>query len=107
MQQPLVVPRAAPSSILPTTCPLCDNRAGSFIADHRGLPRCELRQGYHCGPCGARFTVPTLEDGNVRRRPRADREIVAVAVRREWARGVTVNLDRETFRRLLLESATA
>jgi hypothetical protein len=51
--------------------------------------------------------VPILEDGNVRRRPRADRETVAQAIRLEWARGVTVNLDRETFRRLLLESTTA
>ena len=76
----------------------------SFIADHRGLPRRELRQGYHCGSCGARFTVPLLEDGNLRRRARADREAVAQAVGREWARGVTINLDKETFRRLLLET---
>ncbi len=107
MQTPVATPHAFASQAVTATCPLCDNRAGSFIADHRGLPRRELRQGYHCGSCGARFTVPTLEDANLRRRARGDREAVAQAVRREWSRGVTVNLDKETFRRLLLEEATA
>ncbi len=107
MQPPTAPPYAFASQAVTATCPLCDNRAGSFIADHRGLPRRELRQGYHCGSCGARFTVPTLEDANLRRRARAGREAVAQAVRREWSRGVTVNLDKETFRRLLLEEAMA
>lgn len=106
MQSPVATPRAIASQAITATCPLCDNRAGSFIADHRGLPRRELRQGYQCGPCGARFTVPTLEDAGLRRRARADRETVARGVRREWSRGVTVNLDKETFRRLLAEEAT-
>jgi transcriptional regulator NrdR family protein len=104
---PIVMPRVGTSPAAAATCPLCDHHAGSFIADHRGLPRRELRQGYHCGSCGARFTVPTLEDQNLRRRSRADREAVAQAVRREWSRGVTVNLDKETFRRLLAEDAVA
>ena len=107
MQPPASISYAFASQAVIATCPLCDNRAGSFIADHRGLPRRELRQGYQCGSCGARFTVPTLEDATLRRRARADREAVAQAVRREWSRGVTVNLDKETFRRLLLEEATA
>jgi transcriptional regulator NrdR family protein len=104
---PIVMPRAGASPAGASTCPLCDSHAGSFIADHRGLPRRELRQGYHCGSCGARFTVPTLEDGTLRRRSRADRAAVAHAVRREWSRGVTINLDKETFRRLRAEQAVA
>jgi transposase-like protein len=106
---PATAYRTIPSPTLATTttCPLCESRAGAFIADHRGLPRRELRQGYHCGSCAARFTVPSLEDANVRRRPRFAREAVAQAVRREWARGVTVNLDRDTFRRLLVEGTEA
>ena len=101
------IPYSTSSPIHPATCPLCDQLAGSFTADHRGLPRRELREGYHCGSCGARFTIPTLEDTSVRRRPRAARETVAQALRREWSRGVTVNLDRDTFRRLLAEAAAA
>ena len=100
-------PYRTASPLHPATCPLCEHLAGGFVADHRGLPRRELREGYHCGSCGARFTVPTLEDSSVRRRPRAAREAVARAVRREWSRGVTVNLDRDTFRRLLAEGAEA
>jgi ribosomal protein S27AE len=107
MHQPVAAVHVATSPIQATTCPLCDRRAGSFIADHRGLPRRELREGYHCGSCGARFTVPTLEDANLRRRAGAEREAVAHAIRREWSRGVTLNLDKETLRRLLLEAATA
>ena len=107
MQHAVPPTHASKSPIQPTTCPLCDRRAGAFIADHRGLPRRELRQGYHCGSCGARFTVPTLEDANLRRRAGSERETVAQAIRREWSRGVTLNLDKETLRRLLVEAATA
>jgi hypothetical protein len=32
---------------------------------------------------------------------------VARAVHRKWEQGVTVNLDRETFRRLLFDEAVA
>jgi len=107
MQTPVATPHALAPRAVTATCPLCHHLAGSFIADHRGLPRRELRQGYQCGSCGARFTVPTLEDATLRRRARADRAAVAQAVRREWSRGVTVNLDKATFRRLLLEEAAA
>ena len=107
MQQPVASSHPIAPQAITATCPLCDSRAGSFIADHRGLPRRELRQGYHCGSCGARFTVPTLEEANLRRRTKADRQSVAQAVRREWSRGVTVNLDKDTFRRLLLEEVPA
>jgi transcriptional regulator NrdR family protein len=107
MHHPVAALHAPTSPIQATTCPLCDSRAGSFIADHRGLPRRELREGYHCGSCGARFTVPTLEDANLRRRAGAEREAVAQAIRREWSRGVTLNLDKETLRRLLVEAAMA
>jgi hypothetical protein len=102
MQQPIVPTRTTQSPPLTSTCPLCDRRAGSFIADHRGLPRHQLRNGYAC-ECAGRFTVPVDEDFALRQRDKAQRDTVAGAVRREWARGVTVNLDRETFRRLLLE----
>jgi ribosomal protein S27AE len=105
MQLPTARPQAIPFPPMTSTCPLCESLAGAFIADHRGLPRRELREGYHCGSCGARFTVPTIEEATLRRRARAQREVVAQAVRREWARGVTVNLDKETFRRLLDEAA--
>jgi hypothetical protein len=107
MQHPVARIHVALSPTFAATCPLCESHAGSFIADHRGLPRRELRQGYHCGSCGGRFTVPTLEDVLLRRRDRAERDAVAHGVRRAWARGLTLNLDGETFRRLLLEEAVA
>ena len=104
--QATTTPSPAASQPFTQTCPLCDRRAGSFIADHRGLPRHQLRNGYSCD-CAGRFTVPVEEDFLLRQRDRAQREAVAQGVRREWARGVTVNIDRATFRRMLMEEATA
>ena len=104
MQTPIAPTQTSQSPPLTSTCPLCDRRAGSFIADHRGLPRHQLRNGYAC-ECAGRFTVPAQDDFLLRQRDRGHRDTVAQAVRREWERGVTVNLDGETFRRLLQEGA--
>jgi hypothetical protein len=106
MQEPVVPTRTQPSADFTQTCPLCEQHAESFIADHRGVPRHQLRNGYTCD-CAGRFTVPVEEDFLLRRRDKGQRETVALAVRREWGRGVTVNLDKGTFRRLLLDAATA
>jgi len=106
MEKPAVPTQAKPPAYLTQTCPLCDRRAESFIADHRGLPRLQLRNGYSC-ECAGRFTVPVDEDFALRQRTRIQREAVAQAVRREWSRGVTVNLDAATFRRMLAGEATA
>jgi hypothetical protein len=100
--QPTTAPRSATSPAITSTCPLCHKPATSFLADHRGLPRHQLRNGYFC-ECAGRFTVPVDEDILLRQRSREHRQAVARAVRREWARGVTINLDRETLRRLLRE----
>jgi hypothetical protein len=89
---------------LTTTCPLCDQRAGTYIADHRGLPRHQLRNGYAC-PCAGRSTVPVEDDFLLRKRDGADRQAVAQTVRREWERGVTVPLDAATFTRLMRANA--
>ena len=106
MEEPVVPTDPKRSSSISRTCPLCDRRADSFIADQRGLPRHQLRNGYACH-CSGRFTVPVDEDFVLRQRAQKQRETVAHAVRREWARGVTVNLDRATFRRLLAEGKEA
>jgi hypothetical protein len=106
VEEPEVPTQTKPSSNIAKTCPLCDRRAESFIADHRGLPRHQLRNGYSC-QCSGRFTVPIDEDFVLRQRSSSQREIVAQAVGRAWARGVTVNLDRPTFRRLLAEGTVA
>jgi hypothetical protein len=106
MEKPAVPTQAKPSANITRTCPLCDRRAESFIADHRGLPRHQLRNGYSC-ECAGRFTVPVDEDFALRQRTTSQREAVAQAVRREWSRGVTVNLDAATLRRMLLGEATA
>ena len=106
MEEPEVPTQTKPSSNITQTCPLCDRRAESFIADHRGLPRHQLRNGYSC-KCSGRFTVPVDEDFVLRQRSKSQREIVAQAIGREWARGVMVNLDRPTFRRLLAQGTAA
>jgi hypothetical protein len=106
MQPPVTTPTATASPSIASTCPLCEQRAGAFIADHRGLPRHQLRNGYVCD-CVGRVTVPVEEDFLLRNKDKAHRLAVARAVRRRWEQGVTVNLDRETFRRLLLEEAVA
>jgi hypothetical protein len=54
-----------------------------------------------------RVTVPVEEDFLLRNKDKAHRRTVARAVRRRWDQGVTVNLDKETFGRLLLEETTA
>ncbi len=102
MQTPMAGTPTSKSPPLTSTCPLCDRRSGSFIADHRGLPLHQLRNG-SAWDCSGRFTVPVQDDFLLRQRDKGQRDTVAQAVRREWARGVTVNLDGETFRRLLQE----
>jgi hypothetical protein len=99
--QPTTTPHSMKSQPITSTCPLCERPVTSFIADHRGLPRHQLRNGYSC-ECAGRFTVPVEEDFLLRQKAKEHREVVAKAVRQEWSRGVTVNLDKETFRRLLL-----
>ena len=106
MEQPIAPTQTTQSPPLTSTCPLCDRRAGSFIADHRGLPRHQLRNGYACD-CAGRFTVPVEEDFFLRKRDKAHREAVAKEVHRRWEQGVTVHLDAVTFRRLQLDAAIA
>ena len=98
-------PHTGAQNPLTSTCPLCDQRAQSFIADHRAVPRHQLRNGYVCS-CVGRVTVPVQEDFLLRNKDKAHRRTVAEAVRRRWDQGVTVNLDKETFGRLLLEETT-
>jgi hypothetical protein len=103
MEQPATAPQTAPSSTPTPTCPLCDQRASAFVVDHRSLPRHQLRYGYACD-CAGRFTVPAEEDFFLRQRDTAHRAAVAQVIRQ---RGGTTHLDAVTFRRLLLETATA
>jgi hypothetical protein len=103
MQQPAIAPQAIPSATPIPTCPLCDSRAGAFVVDHRNLPRHQLRYGYACD-CAGRFTVPAEEDFFLRQRDTAHRQVVAQVMRQ---RSGIIHLDAVTFRRLLLETATA